>query len=269
MSEIDRSTVKKSFHSNAENYDSIAVVQKRVINQLLQQLTKIRQPDRILDIGCGTGGLLEETGKMMTDSQITGLDLAFGMTMIGKQRLRSRSNAGFICGDAEQLPFCNGSFDLVISTSAYQWINPLQPAFCEVKRVLKPGGRFIFALFGEKTLFELKESYRQALTEHDSPMPDRTHRFTGGEEVLSALVQSGFTGSNIREGMEIELHDSVPALLRSLREIGASNASATTGKGLSGRKVMQKMMDIYRRGYSDCGKIRASYHVIFGSAELD
>jgi malonyl-CoA O-methyltransferase len=63
--------------------------------------------------------------------------------------------------------------------------------------------------------------------------------------------------------MFLDSHEDVPALLRSLKKIGAVNASPLASDGLAGRKVMLEMMDIYRRTHGTDGSIPATYEVIF------
>jgi malonyl-CoA O-methyltransferase len=63
---------------------------------------------------------------------------------------------------------------------------------------------------------------------------------------------------------EIEYHADVPALLRSLKKIGAQNASSAGPPGLASRRVMQRMMDIYRQRHGVGGRIPATYQVIYG-----
>ena len=75
------------------------------------------------------------------------------------------------------LPFADGIFDLVVSTSTFQWLAALEKAFSEAKRVLTPGGTFLFALFGEGTLHELKNSYRTVLLAENAIDKDRSHNF--------------------------------------------------------------------------------------------
>jgi len=186
------------------------------------------------------------------------------MTKVARDRLKHCSRAVFICSDAENLPFCDGSFDIVVSTSTYQWISPLEKAFAEVYRVLRPDSSFCFALFGEKTLFELRDSYRRAFVESGKHAADRTHRFATTEEVIAALSTSGFSGYSVHEEMEREIHSDVPSLLRSLKGIGAGNAARTRDGGLSGRSAMLRMMEIYNENYGRTGGVQATYHVLYG-----
>ena len=59
----------------------------------------------------------------------------------------------------------------------FQWLTDLSVAFDEVFRVLKPGGIFSFSLFGERTLHELRQCYRDALIAVGSSEDERTHTF--------------------------------------------------------------------------------------------
>ena len=57
-----------------------------------------------------------------------------------------------VCADALRLPFAEASADIVFSSLMLQWCDDLLIAFREVRRVLKPGGLFIFSTFGPDTL---------------------------------------------------------------------------------------------------------------------
>lgn len=265
MTQIEKELVKKSFGSHAGQYDSLANVQKKVSDRLVEVLRAgSGKPSSVLDIGSGTGRLLEKIAALYPDANLAGIDLALGMTNVARARMKDSADAFFVCGDAEKLPFIDRSFDLVVSTSTYQWISPLTPAFAEVYRALKSGSRFAFALFGEKTLFELKESYRNALIESGKAAGDRTHRFATREEVASAMSGAGFAQFRLFDEIETEIHPDASSLIRSLKGIGAGNASRNGNSGLSGRADMLRMMEIYRHNHgTDCG-IRATYHVFYG-----
>ena len=265
MAEIERALVKKSFGSHASQYDSLAKVQKKVTDRFIELLANnITPPDSLLDIGAGTGRLLEKISRMFPETDLVGIDLAFEMTKFARNRLKQSKRTALSCSDAENLPFRDGTFDIVVSTSTYQWISPIEEAFAESYRVLKPSGRFCFALFGEKTLFELRDSYLTAAIESDRPSINRTHQFASAEVILSAMTAAGFTGCNVNEEMEIEIHHDVTALLRSLKGIGAGSAAPKGNGGLSGRSAMLRMMDIYREKYGDNDGVRATYHVLYG-----
>ena len=263
MSGIDRRRVQQAFCGQAGEYERHALVQQRVVDRLVGGLAAERlAPGAILDVGAGTGMLLERLHVAFPGSRLAGADLALGMARTAAKRWHG-SGALIVCADAEHLPFRAAHFDLVVSTSTFQWLITLQQAFSEAHRVLVPGGRFRFALFGDRTLFELKDSYRQALLRIGSPQPDRTHRSFDLETVLTSLGAAGFLDCQGRVELEVEAHPDVPALLRSLKRIGAGTAAPAVGAGLGGRALMTTMMTIYQEEYGRDGLIPATYEVIY------
>lgn len=264
MVEIDRRRVRNSFDSRAGEYDRHAMVQKRVLERFVRLLPKEGKVSRLLDIGSGTGTLLQKLALRYPDARLVGLDLAFGMGVAARDRLADNRNVGFLTADAEALPFCDASFDLVVSTSTFQWLEALDKAFAEIRRVLRPGGRFCFALFGEKTLFELRTSYQAAVLAAGTGAVDRTHRFKAVDDVGVALQVVGLEPEYLASEFEVELHPDVPHLLRSIRRIGAGNAVQSRGRGLAERRVMLEMMKRYQRQYGADGAIPATYEVIYG-----
>jgi ubiquinone/menaquinone biosynthesis C-methylase UbiE len=97
-------------------------------------------PRGVLDIGCGTGKLLEAAGKTWPQADLCGIDPADGMLDIAHGRLPA---ARFHRGRAERLPLPARSVDLVLSTTSFgHWTDPVQ-GLREVCRVLRPGGSLL------------------------------------------------------------------------------------------------------------------------------
>jgi malonyl-CoA O-methyltransferase len=267
MTGIDRNKVKTAFDLHATEYDLHASVQKRIVARIAGLLREWPgTPRRVLDIGSGTGMLLKELAGIYPAVELIGLDLAFGMSNSARAHLAAHPAARLLTGEAEALPFGNNIFDLVVSTSTFQWLESLDRVFAEVFRVLTPGGRFVFALFGGQTLFELRASYRAAWEMSGQGPEARTHTFHGVKDVEAVLGRSCFTNASVSAELEVEHHPDVPALLRSLRRIGAGNAAPAGSRGLAGRRVMLDMMDIYSREYGVDGLVPATYEVIYGEA---
>ena len=103
-----------------------------------------------LELGCGTGffTLNLKLAGVLDEGHVT--DLSPGMVEVAKRNARSLGFAvqGRVA-DAERLPYDDDSFDLVVGHAVLHHIPDVELAFREVLRVLKPGGRFVFA--GEPT----------------------------------------------------------------------------------------------------------------------
>lgn len=107
-----------------------------------------REPADILDVATGTGDVAFELRRQAPGARITGLDFSEGMLELARVK-GSRNGAGveFVSGDAQELPFADGSFDLV--TIAYGLRNLADPdrGLAEFHRVLRPGGRLVVLEF--------------------------------------------------------------------------------------------------------------------------
>jgi len=262
---IDSERVRGNFSSHAKDYDSYASVQKRVVELLNGRLTTVDlQPGLCLDIGTGTGALASAILNRVSAKQLVVMDIAHGMTRAAALRLPEVSACD---GDARQLPFANESFACVVSSSVYQWVDCLHSAFAEVARVLCPGGGFALALFGEKTLCELRSCHRQAVEDSETGRPSHVQNFPTLDEVDDAIASAGLLCDDLASGMEVEFHHDVPDLLRQLKQIGAGNATADRPRGLAPRKVMQSMIRFYEDQYRCESGLPASYEVIIAIAK--
>jgi ubiquinone/menaquinone biosynthesis C-methylase UbiE len=109
-------------------------------------------PARILDVGCGTGYLLRLLASRCPEAaELAGVDPAPGMIKVaaapgapgapgapaGDERLK------FSAGVAEQLPYRDGSFDLVVSATSFDHWSDQLTGLRECHRVLVPGGHLV------------------------------------------------------------------------------------------------------------------------------
>ena len=263
---VEKKRIGRGFHRQAGEYDQHAVVQKRVVANL-ERLIEAHcnySPRRLLDIGCGTGALISRLHKRFQDSELVGLDLAYNMALKSSERLDSR--ASFVNGDAEQLPFRDGAFDLVVSASTLQWVEKLDNVFAECCRLLAPGGIFCAAFFGGRTLWEMQDSYRKALSDfgdHAASYSGRLKRFKDAAEAQAALAGLDFEQLFVATETEIEYHPDVPELLRSIKAIGASTAASGPSAGLGWRRILQGMAGYYRENFRRDGLIPATYEVVY------
>jgi len=265
--------IRRSFQRAADHYDEAAFLQHEVARRLDDHLDGVKiAPQRILDAGCGTGFGTSLLRARYPRADVVGLDLADAMLhqAAARQRgsvwekLRARlmpnvPNFVPVCGDIERLPLARDSFDMTWSSLALQWVGDLQASFKEIRRVLKPGGLFIFASFGPDTLQELRAASSGVDGHH------HVNRFIDMHDVGDALVHAGFSNP-VMEMEQIRLtYDDLPALLRDLKAIGAHTVLEGRREGLMGKSAWQQLRRNYEK-YRQDDRLPATYEVVYGHA---
>ncbi len=97
--------------------------------------------DRLLDIGCGTGTLLYALSRASPTIRLAGVDASREMLAVARERVGSC--AELKQGWAEQIPFVDENFDVVVSSSVFHYIRDPMRALAEMLRVLRSGGRLV------------------------------------------------------------------------------------------------------------------------------
>jgi ubiquinone/menaquinone biosynthesis C-methylase UbiE len=139
--EIDDPAVAEAF-ARISSWPQMRLLRQIVIGRAL----KLIREGQAADIGCGPGHLAIELAQRAPGLHLTGVDLADEMletatANAAKARVSDRVN--FRNGDAAQLPFEDGSLDLVLSTlSLHHWSQPVA-VLDEITRVLRPGGAYL------------------------------------------------------------------------------------------------------------------------------
>ena len=101
---------------------------------------------RVLDVGCGTGLVLRSLASRLPDADtLIGVDAAPSMVQVASARADKSGDTrlAFREGTAEQLPFADGSFDLVVSAVSFHHWRDQAGGLAECHRVLAPGGRLV------------------------------------------------------------------------------------------------------------------------------
>jgi len=263
---IEKAFVKKSFNVGAATYDDNAGLQQRLLAGLLDFGDCAHmQPDRVLDIGIGTGNLSGRLARMFPGAMVHGCDLAQNMLVRARHKTAPLPLRLF-AADAEELPLRAGSFDLAASSFTLQWLNSLTPVMQEIMRILRPGGVFFFAAFGTHTFYELRACFLQACAETGYDQGEALVMPLTSAEAEQAMRACGFAG--IATGAEriVEYYPSVAGLVRTIKGMGARNASPRRSRSPGVRRSWQRMVELYETRYGLNGRIPATYEVIMGRA---
>lgn len=265
----DTSRVAAAFHQKAAEYDQHVLVQKRIADNLVGSIERQlnRAPGQILDVGAGTGALLERLHARYPDARLAGVDIALNMCLRMRQKLGPACSA--VNGDAEKLPFKSEAFDLAVSASVLQWVEDLPAALNEMRRVVRPGGDISLSFFSHGTLGELQHCFRDAISRcspDNNPKKSRLHVFRTVDDVTSIVEGMDFERFVVTVETEVDWYDDLYSLLKSIKKIGAGTVSGGSGIGLGWRGVLQEASLMYQERYGKNGRIPATYKVLYLSA---
>jgi ubiquinone/menaquinone biosynthesis C-methylase UbiE len=118
------------------------VQQRRVVLDVLDP----KAGEDVLDVGSGPGLLAGEIAELVSPGgSVRGMDPSESMLAIARRRelVAGSAPVEFCSGDAGALPFADESFDAVVSTQVYEYVEDVPTALTEVHRVLRPGGRLL------------------------------------------------------------------------------------------------------------------------------
>jgi len=108
-------------------------------------LACVPAPAQILDVGCGTGYLLGQLAARAPQAgALAGIDPAPAMIEVARSAATD-GRVGFVVGTAEQLPWPDRTFDLVVSTTSFDHWADQRAGLAQCVRVLAPGGCLVLA----------------------------------------------------------------------------------------------------------------------------
>ena len=103
------------------------------------------EPSRMLDVGCGTGALLRQASGRFPECELFGVDPAPGMVKAAQEAGGSSRRLRFAVAFAQDLPFPDAFFDVVVSTISFHHWGEQAAGLRDVGRVLRPGGFLVLA----------------------------------------------------------------------------------------------------------------------------
>lgn len=236
------------FSKAASRYTENAAVQKLAgqlaIKQLPPQIT-----GTCLDLGCGTGYFLSELSRRSTHT--VAIDLSAPMLAHAM-----RINRAITClrADAHQLPLPNASVCHVFANFSLQWCQ-LPRVLAEIYRILKPSGCLTFTLPLQGSLREIA----QAWSNIDSY--DHINTFLTPQQITIFLQQSHFLIDTHLQKTTQQWFEDVPALMQSIKKIGANHIQNNPRPGLMTRRQWQKLISSFHQWISPQGLYPLTYEL--------
>ncbi|MDO5506287.1 MAG: malonyl-ACP O-methyltransferase BioC [Pseudoxanthomonas suwonensis] len=268
---FDTRQVRRSFSRSAAGYDAAARLQREVRGWMLETLAFYDDPvqgrpppTRVLDLGSGPAHAALAIAERWPKAQVLALDLALPMLQQARIPRRGLLRRGpdihRLCADARALPLAAGSLDIVFSNLCLQWVDDLPATLAGLRRVLRPGGLLLFSTFGPDTLVELRDAFAAAdQAPHVSP-------FAAIAQVGDALVHAGFRDPVVERDVLTTTYPDLPALMRELRALGATNALQGRRQSLTGKARFAAAARAYEQWRRADGRLPARWEVITAMA---
>ncbi|MBL1320635.1 MAG: malonyl-ACP O-methyltransferase BioC [Methylophaga sp.] len=265
----NKNLIARSFGQAAMYYDDVAVLQRQTGDELLDRLSLVTlQPERILDLGVGTGRNLSLLAKRYPKAQLVAVDIA--TEMVQQARANYRQDEGlkrwlpssikpiYLAGDAENLPLADNSVDLIFANLTLQWCDP-RTSFAEIQRVLRPDGLLMFTSLGPDTLTELRQAW--------ASVDDYTHvnMFYDMHDVGEAMMEAGLAEPVLDTDHYTLTYETSMALMKDLKILGARNVNSARRRGLTGKQALQKVAETYEQ-FRINDLLPATYEVVYGHA---
>ena len=204
-----KTLIRKRFRRGLDTYSEAADIQTRMADKLCSMIAEYRKHfSDVLEIGAGTGLLTDRLDHSITWDRRMVNDLVKECSRFHSHRVKTV----FLPGDAEKLDW-GGTFDLICSNAAFQWLTDL-PAFLKrLKNFSSSGGLLAFSSFGPDNLKELTAVTGAGL------------HYYSIDELTAMLEQSGFQIHQAEIDTHIRNFADPLDILKEMRRTGV-NASA-------------------------------------------
>ena len=149
-------TAGRTIRSWARFYDAaswlLSLGRAPAVRKMTVEMAAAAPGETVLDVGCGTGSLaIALKAEVGASSEVTGIDASPEMIEQARRKAAKQgAEVDFRVAPIEELPFAEGEFDCVLSSFMLHHLpdDVKRKGLAEVRRVLKPGGRFLAVDFG-------------------------------------------------------------------------------------------------------------------------
>ncbi len=194
--------------------------------QIVLEAAQAQPGERVLDVGCGTGGTTAELARAIgAKGRVLGVDIS--ETLVGAARAQNLANATFEVGDATSYRFEAGSFDLVFSRFGVMFFGDPVAAFQNIRRAMKPSGRLVFMCWRTPQENPWGAVPMRAampfLPPMERPGPEDPGQYSFGDRarVERILTQAGFAGLSIEPvDMMLTQGKDIPDVLERIGQFG-------------------------------------------------
>lgn len=220
-----------------------------VYRHILERIA-VRRDTCVLDVGCGAGRFC----RMAADrgARVSGLDATPALVEIARERI---PDGDFHVGDMEELPWADGSFDLVTGFNSFFIAADMVKALAEARRVVRPGAPVAMTVFGRPGRCQSTAMF-EAIGRLVSPKPaaegTTPSRALYEEGALEALASRA--GLHPEEAGYIEFVESYPNVETWVRGVMAAPPMVRAGRTVGEDAVRDALTEVFRSFETHSGR---------------
>jgi SAM-dependent methyltransferase len=164
----------------------------------------------------------------------------------------------------EAIPLHDLRFDLVVSVLTLQSVNDLPGVLVQIRRILKPDGLLMAALFGGETLRELRDALAVGEMEASGGVSPRVSPFADVRELGGLLQRAGFALPVADSERTLVRYEKFKTLVSDLRALGETNALEARERKPLKRDVLAASLAHYTRHHAEPdGRLRATFDIVY------
>ena len=152
----------------------------------------------------------------------------------------------------------------MVSSLALHWVGDLPGTLVQLRRILKPDGLLLAAMFGGQTLVELRTALFEAELAEEGGVSPRVSPAIELADAASLLQRAGFAMPVADSETITVTYPDLPSLMRDLRGMGETNALAARRRLFMRRATLARAAAIYAERFAGPdGRIRATFEIVF------
>lgn len=169
-----------------------------------------------------------------------------------------------VVADEESLPFKNASFDLIVSNLCLHHVNHLPQTLNHLNRLLKPDGFFLAALWGGKTLTELRQALTNAELILSNGAANRIAPFAQIHDLAACMQHAQFALPVIDSEIITVEYKNIADLMNDLRSMGETNALKNQAKPIPNKQLFHEAQKQYAQKFKNQNNnLDATFEVIY------
>ena len=222
---------------------------------LVNRLGENKPRQMVLEIACGTGRVTKHLDSYLPqEATLVATDLNSEMLNVAKQVVKNY-RVKWQVADVHELPFEEAQFDLVVCQFGVMFFQDKPKALKEIRRVLQPGGTFLFNTWDDLQYNALSRLTKDVLTEEypDDPplfLEKGPYSLTNPDEIKQLLADAGFTSISIEL---VSKTGEVPTAREAVNGIidGTPNYVYITERGIPASVVKEKLTALLTDHFGD------------------